>query len=87
MKCRLTLHATDHDKDPLRTKEVIGFCDHEPIEGQPFRMHAAPLDPDAHIRMIDTSVIQERDASDNGHKIEFRTENSNYTWEFLGFGN
>ncbi len=86
MKCRLALQMTDHEKDPLRTEEVIGFCDHEPVEGQPFRMHAAPLEG-GDIRLVDTTVIKERTASENGYRIEFQTENSNYLWEFLGFGN
>ena len=86
MKCRLTLQMTDHESGPLRTNDVVGFCDHEPIEGQPFSMSAAPLEG-GDIRLVETSVIQDREASDNGHRIEFRTENSNYLWEFLGFGN
>ncbi len=86
MKCRLTLLSTDHEKGPLRTEEVVGSCDHEPVKGKAFVMSAAPL-VDGDVRLVSTSLVQECTDLQNVHEIMFRTENSNYKWEFLGFGN
>ncbi len=85
MKCRLTRLNSVHQN--LRTDEVVGSCDHEPVVGQRFIMTAAPLNPDASVRWIETTEVAERTDLVKGQTIEFKTLNSDYKWEFLGFGN
>ncbi len=84
MKCKLTRIISVHEN--LRTDEVVGFCDREPMVGQEFHMVSTkPLDPTMHVRLVSTTQVLERNPLRNGHiVIDFKTINSDYKWEFLG---
>ena len=84
MKCRLTRLSSIHNH--LRTKVVEGNCDYRPKEGRIFFMVGKPLDPAAASRQVTTTLVLEREVSDQGKTIEFKTKNSHYRWELLGEG-
>lgn len=60
----------------MRTKAVEGFFRSQPFVGQPFYFFAEPLDPNADIRVIETSPVVEKSDISNGY--EFKTANSLY---------
>ena len=79
MLCRLTRINSVHRN--LRTDEVEGDCFGRPVEGVPFNMTGAPLDPDSTIRIVQTTDVIETISSQDGLSIEFKTQNSTYLWE------
>lgn len=81
MKCRLTRLNSVHRN--LRTDEIVGGCPEKPRVGASFGMTASPLDPDAHVRLVDTTKVIKVTPSEEGRVIEFETKNSIYKWEHL----
>ena len=81
MKCRLTRLNSVHRN--LRTDEVVGICPFKPRVGVPFMLSGKPLNPNAHVRLVETTKIIKATPSEEGKVIEFETENSVYKWEHL----
>ncbi len=81
MRCKLTrIRSTNRN---LRTDEIVGGCSFKPTEGSSFVMAAEPLNPSAHVRVIETTPIVTLIASEGEKVIEFQTRNTLYRWERL----
>ena len=68
--------------EALRTDEVVGMFEHEPMRGQRFTMAAAPLTPGAFARLVTTSLVEKIVPGDYGEVI-VHTENSVYAFTDL----
>jgi hypothetical protein len=77
----LQLVKTRHKSSPIRTEKVFGVEVFEPEVGEPYMIHAPPLDPEMSIRVIRTSVVQKIEKGDGFILLE--TLNSTYKVESL----
>lgn len=67
----------------LRSSEIIGEIDRLPQVGKPLLLVGAPLDPEASVRLIETTPITEiRHHTEEG-SLEFWTRNSHYGLQIL----
>ncbi len=77
----------------LRTPEVEGTYYYPPEVGRTFHMYAKPLNPEATLRVVTTSEVQEVNrleatvsGKDQWVRYEFKTQNSVYSLRVLGLG-
>lgn len=77
MKCVLTSIKRTDKLDGLRTKTVTGITDTIPILDMPFRMLAKPIDKNADVRYIETTLV--KNLVKDGNVFRFITESgTNY---------
>lgn len=81
-KVKLTRIKSDHSN--LRTDTVDGECEELPKTGKSFVMTGPPLNPDAVMRVVETSEVLLVDWTEYEDKIiDFNTMNSMYRLEIL----
>ena len=74
-KVRLTKIESNHNN--LRTDTIEGCTAKLPQVREPFCMYAEPIDPDASVRFIKTTLVAEITSPVVG-EFEFKTKNSTY---------
>lgn len=81
IQVQLTRLSSSHQN--LRTPEIIGEIARLPQVGEPLLLVGAPLDPEANVRLIETTPITEIRLHTEEGSLEFWTCNSHYGLQIL----